>query len=276
MKKIITRSLYHILLWFIALIFFSPVLWIFISAFKSKDVLLSIPPKWAFAPTFDNFIATFTGNQFGPNLVNSVAISFSAVLIALVVSFLAAYSFSRYKPKGTDFMMFLLLSMRMVPGAACVVPLYLMYAAFGWTNSHLSIILFYTMFSIPFSVWILKGYIDGVSVRFDETVLVCGGSRWQVMMNVVLPQVKPGLVAAFIFNMVFVWNEFLFNFILGGKNVTTIPVSLANGLYTSLGVDWPFIASAALIYTVPLIVVVFLFQKYLLIGMTFGTVRGEV
>lgn len=276
MKKKITRNLYFLSLWMVTLLFFFPVLWIFVSAFKSKDILLSIPPKWLFNLSFDNFTTTFMSNQFGRNLVNSFVISFTAVFIALMVSFFAAYSFSRFRPKGTDFMMFLLLSMRMVPGAASVVPLYLMYVAFGWTNLYFGMILFYTTFSIPFSVWILKGYIDGVSVRFDETVLVSGGSRWQVMMNVVLPQVKPGLVAAFIFNMVFVWNEFLFNFILGGARVSTIPVSLSIGLYTSLGVDWPFIASAAFIYTLPLIVVVFFFQKYLLIGMTFGTVRGEV
>lgn len=221
-------------------------------------------------------MTTFNSNQFINNLLNSVFIAFTAVLIAIVVSFLAAYSFSRYRPRGTDFMMFLLLSIRMVPGAAVVIPIYLMYVAFGWSGSYLWMILFYVMFSIPFSVWILKGFVDGVSVRFDETVLVSGGSRFQVMFRVIVPQIKPGLVAAFIFNVIFVWNEFLFDFIIGGEKVTTIPVSLANGLYTSLGVDWTYIASVSFIYTLPLIVIVFIFQRYLLVGMTFGTVRGEV
>lgn len=275
MKKTL-RGLYYVLLWIVALVFFSPVLWIFVSAFKSKDDLLAVPPKWFFQPTLQNFIETMHSNQFLTNLLNSVLISFVAVLIAIAVAFLAAYSYSRYRPRGTDFMMFLLLSIRMVPGAAVVIPIYLMYVAFGWAGNHLWLILFYVMFSIPFSVWILKGFIDGVSVRFDETVLANGGSRFQVMFRVVLPQVKPGLVAAFIFNVIFVWNEFLFDFIIGGDKVTTIPVSLANGLYTSLGVNWTYIASLSTIYTLPLIVIVFLFQKYLLVGMTFGTVRGEV
>ncbi len=275
MKKTL-RGLYYVLLWIVALVFFSPVLWIFVSAFKSKDDLLATPPKLFFQPTLQNFIETLHSNQFLNNLLNSVLISFVAVLIAIAVAFLAAYSYSRYRPRGTDFMMFLLLSIRMVPGAAVVIPIYLMYVAFGWAGSHLWMILFYVMFSIPFSVWILKGFIDGVSVRFDETVLANGGSRFHVLFRVVLPQVKPGLVAAFIFNVIFVWNEFLFDFIVGGDKVTTIPVSLANGLYTSLGVNWTYIASLSTIYTLPLIVIVFLFQKYLLVGMTFGTVRGEV
>lgn len=163
--------------------------------------------------------------------------SVAAVALALVVSFLAAYSFSRFRPKGTDFIMFLLLSMRMVPAAAVIVPIYLMYSVFGWRNSYRSMTLFYAMFSIPSSVWILKGFMDGISKCFDETALVNGASRFRIMFKVILPQVKPGLVAAFAFNMIFVWNEFLFNFIIGGNKVTTIPVALSVGLYTSTGVQ---------------------------------------
>ncbi len=270
------RVLYYVVLWLISILFFLPVFWIFMSAFKSKDDLLAMPPKWLFTPTLDNLLAMFAGNNFFKYLLNSFVISLTAVLIALVVSFLASYSFSRFQPKGTNFLMFLLLSMRMVPAAAVVVPVFLMYTSLGWKDTHMGIILFYAMFSIPFSVWILKGFIDGVSIRYDETALVNGGSRFHIIFRVVLPQVKPGLIAAFIFNMIFVWNEFLFNFIIGGKKVSTIPVALANGLYTSKGIDWTFIASLSLVYTLPLIIAIYFFQRYLLVGMTFGTVRGEV
>ncbi|MED4909370.1 carbohydrate ABC transporter permease [Brevibacillus centrosporus] len=270
------QVLYYVVLWLISILFFLPVFWIFLSAFKSKDDLLAMPPKWVFTPTLDNLLAMFAGNNFFKYLLNSFVISLTAVLIALVVSFLASYSFSRFQPKGTNFLMFLLLSMRMVPAAAVVVPVFLMYTSLGWKDTHVGIILFYAMFSIPFSVWILKGFIDGVSIRYDETALVNGGSRFHVIFRVVLPQVKPGLIAAFIFNMIFVWNEFLFNFIIGGKKVSTIPVALANGLYTSKGIDWTFIASLSLVYTLPLIIAIYFFQRYLLVGMTFGTVRGEV
>jgi len=198
------------------------------------------------------------------------------VLIALVVSFLAAYSFSRFKPTGTNFIMFLLLSVRMVPASAVVVPVFLMYSAFGWLKTFHGMILFYAMFCIPFSLWILKGFLDGVSLRFDETALVNGGSRMHVITKVVLPQVKPGLVAAAIFNLIFVWNEFLFNYILGGQGTTMIPVLLATGVKQGGMTDWSFIASLSFIYVLPPILMIYAFQKYLLVGMTFGTVRGEV
>lgn len=270
------QHLYHLLLWLVAVIFFLPVLWIFLAAFKSKGQLIKWPPAWFFSPTLHNLRDAVDRPNFWSYLKMSFVFSFGAVAIALVVSFLAAYSFSRFRPMGTNFLMFLLLSVRMVPAAAVVVPLFMMYNALHWSNTVYGMLLFYAMFSIPFSLWILKGFLDGVSLRYDETALVNGGSRLHVIFRVVLPQVKPGLVAAAIFNLIFVWNEFLFNYILGGKGTTMIPVLIATGTQEGGSVDWTFIASISLIYMLPPIVAIFLFQRYLLVGMTFGTVRGEV
>lgn len=270
------RTAYHIVLWLVALIFFAPILWIVLGAFKTTDGILAIPPQFIFTPTFENFIDLTQRQNVGTFFFNSIFMSASAVLIAIMVSFLAAYAFSRFNPPGTDFMMFILLSIRMVPAVAVVIPVFLMYSAFGWKDTYFGMIMFYAMFSIPFSVWILKGFIDGVSKRMDETALVNGGSRWHVIFRVILPQVLPGLVAAFIFNLIFVWNEFLFNLILGGKETTMIPVSFSTDLYSEGGVDWTFVASMATAYMVPPVLAIFFFQKYLLVGMTFGTVRGEV
>jgi multiple sugar transport system permease protein len=275
-KNSLGSVLYRIVLWLVAIVFFLPVLWIILGALKTKDQMLAMPPVWLFTPTLANIADLFTRPNILNYLINSLVISASAVAIAIVVSFLAAYSFSRFQPRGTNFLMFLLLSMRMTPAAAVVVPIYLMYVAFGWKDTWFGMIMFYAMFSIPFSVWILKGFVDGVSPRFDETGLVNGGSRMHVLLNVVLPQVRPGLIAAFIFNMVFVWNEFLFNYLIGGKITTMVPVALSTLMYSQGGMDWTFVAALTTVYILPPIIVVFFFQKYLLTGMTFGTVRGEV
>lgn len=270
------QTLYHGLLWLVALFFFSPVAWLMLSSFKNRNDILAVPPKFVFAPTLDNYVQLFERNAFLQQLLNSFIMSVGAVVIAVVVSFLAAFCFSRFKPKGTDFLMFLLLSVRMLPGTAVILPVYLMYVAFGWKDDHIALTLFYAMFSIPFSVWILKGFIDGVSPRFDETGLVNGGSWWHVIFRVVLPQVKPGLIAAFIFNMIFVWNEFLFNYIIGGRVTSNVPVALATGSYADGGVDWAFVSTLSTVYMLPPIIAIYVFQRYLLVGMTFGTVRGEV
>jgi multiple sugar transport system permease protein len=223
-----------------------------------------------------NYAKLFSSAAFPRELFNSAVLSVVAVVVAVVVSFLAAFSFSRFKPPGTDFLMFLLLSIRMLPGSAAILPVYLMYVAFGWKDTYAGMILFYAMFSIPFSVWILKGFIDGVSPRFDETGIINGASWLRIITRTILPQVMPGIIAASIFNFIFVWNEFLFNYIIGGLSTSNIPVALASGLYSNGGVDWTFISALTTVYIIPPILVVYFFQRYLLVGMTFGTVRGEV
>jgi multiple sugar transport system permease protein len=270
------RWVYYAVLWIVSLFFAAPVGWIVLSSFKTREDILAVPPKIVFIPTLANYADLLARPSLLLQVFNSIFLSVSAVVIAVVVSFLAAFCFSRFKPKGMDFLMFLLLSIRMLPGPAVILPIYLMYAGFGWKDSHLALILFYAMFSIPFSVWILKGFLDSVSVRFDETGIVNGASWLHVIFKVVLPQVKPGLVAAFIFNLIFVWNEFLFNFIIGGVTTQNIPYALAVGTYSDGGLNWTFIAALTTIYVLPPILAIYAFQKYLLVGMTFGTVRGEV
>lgn len=267
---------YHALLWLVALIFFAPIFWIVLSSFKTANQILAVPPELIFSPTVANYTKLFSSTAFPRELFNSAVLSVAAVVIAVAVSFLAAFSFSRFKPAGTNFLMFLLLSIRMLPGSAAILPVYLMYVAFGWKDSYAGMILFYAMFSIPFSVWILKGFIDGVSPRFDETGIINGASWLRIITRTILPQVMPGVIAASIFNFIFVWNEFLFNYIIGGLSTSNIPVALASGLYSNGGVDWTFISALTSVYIVPPILVVFFFQRYLLVGMTFGTVRGEV
>lgn len=269
-------GLYYAGLWAISLLFFAPIAWIVLASFKTRSDILAVPPKLFFTPTLENYVDLFQRQSLFLQLGNSVLLSLGAVIIAVFVSFLAAFCFSRFRPKGTDFLMFLLLSIRMLPGPAVILPVFLMYVAFGWKDSHLWLMLFYAMFSIPFSVWILKGFLDGVSTRFDETGIVNGGSWFHIIFKVVLPQVRPGLIAAFIFNLIFVWNEFLFNFIIGGVTTQNIPYALAVGTYADGGVAWTFISAMTSVYIILPITFIYIFQRYLLVGMTFGTVRGEV
>ena len=262
--------------WAVSIFFFLPIAWIVSAAFKPKVDILVSPPVFFFKPTFRNITEALSFDNTLSYFTHSVIYSFGSVTLAIFVAFLAAYSFSRYKPAGTDFLMFLLLSTRFVPAAAFVVPYFQLFNLLKLKDSYVGLISFYAMFSIPFSVWILKGFLDGVSQRFDETGLVYGASRWHIMFKVILPQVKPGLVASFVFNILFVWNEFLFNFQLGGAKTFGIPVGLFTGSTKGGAIDWAYVASIGTLYVMPLIIVIYAFQKYLLVGLTFGTVRGEV
>jgi multiple sugar transport system permease protein len=147
--------------WTTAILFFLPIAWIIATALKPKNTVLDIPPKILFVPTFQNLIDALTFSNTLDYFINSIIYSSIAVFLAIFVSFLAAYSFSRFKPAGTDFLMFLLLSTRFVPAAAFVIPFFQLFNILQLKDSFLGLILFYAMFSIPFSVWILKGFIDG-------------------------------------------------------------------------------------------------------------------
>ena len=262
--------------WFISILFFLPVAWIMSTAFKPKESIVVSPPVFFFKPTLGNILEAISFDNTFSYFTHSIIYSFGSVIVAILVAYLAAYSFSRFKPAGTDFLMFLLLSTRFVPAAAFVVPYFQLFNLLKLKDSYVGLITFYAMFSIPFSVWILKGFLDGISQRFDETGLVYGASRWHIMFKVILPQVKPGLVASFVFNILFVWNEFLFNFQLGGAKTFGIPVGLFTGSTKGGATDWAYVASIGTLYVLPLVVVIYAFQKYLLVGLTFGTVRGEV
>ena len=262
--------------WSVAILFFLPVAWIFSTAFKPKASIVVSPPVFFFKPTLSNITEALSFDNTLDYFTHSIVYSFGSVTIAILVSYLAAYSFSRFKPAGTDFLMFLLLSTRFVPAAAFVVPYFQLFNLLKLKDTYIGLIAFYTMFSIPFSVWILKGFLDGISQRFDETGLVYGASRWHIMFKVILPQVKPGLVASFVFNILFVWNEFLFNFQLGGAKTFGIPVGLFTGSTKGGAIDWAYVASIGTLYVLPLVIVIYAFQKYLLVGLTSGTVRGEV
>lgn len=270
------RYTHYAALWLVAGVFFLPVLWIVMAGFKSNSDILAVPPKFVFNPTMDNVTRVLDESTTIPYFLNSIWLALGSVVVAILVSLPAAYAFSRWRFPFTDFLMFLLLSTRFVPAAAGVVPMFQMFNAFG-LRGRFGMFILYTSFSIPFSVWILKGFIDGVSERFDETAIVNGGSRLHVMLRVVLPQVKPGIVAAFIFNLIFAWNEYIFNFVLGDPNTQNVPFGLSVNLLSAGGnVDWGFVASLASMYLVLPVTMIFLFQRYLLVGMTFGTVRGDV
>ncbi len=267
---------YYIVLWAVALAFFLPVLWIAMTGLKANTDILAVPPKIFFQPTLDHVKRVLEDPETVPYFFNSLWLSLGSVAVAVAVSFPAAYAFSRWKFPFTDFLMFLLLSTRMIPAAAAVIPMFEMFNAFGM-RGRFGMFVLYASFSIPFSVWILKGFIDGVSQRFDETAIVSGASRMHVMFRVVLPQVKPGVIAAVIFNLIFVWNEYIFNFVLGNAATQNIPFGLSVNLLDAGGnVDWGFVASMSTMYVIVPMLVIFFFQKYLLVGMTFGTVRGDV
>jgi len=260
-----------------------PVLWIVLTAFKDRVDVFAMPPKLLFAPTLDNFrrvfidVSALTGDaqwtRFARNFLNSVILSFASVSLALCAGTAAAYSLSRHTFRHRDFILFSILSTRMLPAVATIIPVYLLFRRLGLMNSYTGMILLYAAFSVSFVVWMMKSFFDEIPVEIEEAAELDGSSKMRVLRRGALPQVKSGIAATVVISLLFTWNEFLFALMLTGSETRTVPVALAGALQGELGIDWGLIAAIETLYVLPVLVVAIALQRFLLRGLTFGTVR---
>jgi len=282
-----------------------PLVWIFLTAFKSPPDSIAYPPKVIFSPTMDGacnlfntisrqtpeYIASLPPptsicdkvararnmvvagpSNFVPRFVNSLVIAFGSTALSVLLGVMAAYAFSRFRVPGKDDLLFFILSTRMMPPIAVAIPVYLMYRWLGLSDTRLGMILLYTAVNVSLSVWLLKGFIDEIPREYEEAALVDGYTRLQAFRKVVLPQAATGIVATAIFCLIFAWNEYAFAVLLtSGQAQTTppfIPFIIGEG-----GQDWPAVAAATALFLVPILVFTVLLRKNLLRGITFGAVR---
>ncbi len=267
----------------VSLIYFFPVLWIILTAFKTHNDALAVPPVWFFQPTLENFVQVFSraysvGSEaidtgFARFFFNSVFISGASVLIAIVIGTAAAYGFSRFPLKGNDTYLFVILSTRMMPAIIVIIPIFLMFQVTGLAGTYTGIILLYTAFNLPFTVWMMKSFFDELSPDVEDAARMDGSSEGRVFFRVCLPQVLAGIAATAVFGIILTWNEFLFALLLSGQETRTIPVAMYQTIGGDIGVRWGLLAAIETLFLVPVIVFVFLLQNHLLRGVTFGTIK---
>ncbi|MBI1207758.1 MAG: ABC transporter permease subunit [Azospirillum sp.] len=282
-----------------------PLLWIFLTGFKTPPDSIAYPPKFVFEPSLEGYVNLFTTrsrqsddylaglppptnwvdrlvrsrnmviagpSKFGQRFVNSVIIGFGSTALAVVLGTLAAYGFSRFRVPLADDLLFFILSTRMMPPIAVAIPIYLMYRSLGLTDSHLGMILLYTAVNVSLAVWLLKGFIDEIPREYEEAAMIDGYTRFQAFWRVVLPQAATGIAATAIFCLIFAWNEYAFAVLLtSGEAQTTppfIPFIIGEG-----GQDWPAVAAGTTLFLVPIVVFTVLLRRHLLRGITFGAVR---
>ena len=268
----------------ISLIYFFPVLWIIMTAFKTRQDALAVPPKFFFTPTFDNFVSVFyravisgggaaQQTDFPLYFFNSIFIAGMACLLALIIGTLASYGFSRYPLRGNETYLFIILTTRMMPAIVVVIPIFLMFRLVGLSGTYAGIIFLYTAFNLPFTIWMVKSFFDELNGEIEDAARMDGASEKQLFFGICLPQVKAGLAATFVFGLILTWNEFLFALLLTGVETRTVPVALARTLGGEMGADYGLLAAIATLFLIPILFVTFLLQNQLLRGVTFGTVR---
>jgi multiple sugar transport system permease protein len=255
----------------------APVYWMLTISFKHEVDQFAVPPKWfSFSPTLDHYADAFLGRSFGQYLVNSLIVAVGSTACALVLGTLAAYSLARFRlPHKLDQKLALwILSTRMMPAIVTVVPLFLIMRDLRLVNTRLSLVIVYTVFNLPFVVWMMRGFFAEVPRDLEEAAMVDGDSRLGAFRRVVLPLVTPGLAATAIFCLIISWNEFLFALVLTQTDeAMTLPVGIA-GRVTQYGIQWGAMSAAAIVAIVPILAFALAVQKYLVRGLSLGAVKG--
>lgn len=254
--------------------YFFPIYWMFTSAIKTRVDSFAIPPKILFfGPTLQYFTASFGDPRFLKALSNSLVITGATVFLSLTLGIWAAYAFARFRFNGSLLLSFSLIIVRMMPPIVFIVPVYLMFQALKLRNTHIGLILIFTVFNLPFTVWMLKSFLEEVPIELEEAAWIDGASRLRAMWQILLPLTAPGLAATAVFAALLAWNEFLFALLLGGPNTTTLPVYLASFI-GERNIDWGAIMANAVIAVLPPTILVMLVQRNLIKGLTLGAVKG--
>jgi len=226
-----------------------------------------------FDPTLDNFRAVFSQSDFLRNLLNNLIISSLAVVVSLAVGVPAAYALARFQFKGREDIAFTFLSFRFAPEILVIIPLYLIYQRLGLIDNYFGLIWVYQLISLPLLIWILRGFFEDISPDIESAAQLDGYSWWQVFFKVLLPLVRPGLVAAALLCFIFCWNAFTFTLQLGGNSTQTSTVSMTRFLASDT-VHYGWVAAAALVSALPEVILALLIQKHLVRGLSFGAVKG--
>lgn len=249
-----------------------PVLWMALASFKTREQVSQLPPEFIFDPTLANYQEVLRDSDFPRYLINSTSVAVASTVLSVGLGFLAAYAFVRLRRRRDDGLLFWILTMRMVPPLAVIVPFFTMMSTFGLYDTRHGLALVYTTFNLPIAVWLLLGYLDKIPVSIEEAAMTDGCSRLGALRSVVLPLATPGLFATAVICMLLSWNEFAFALNLTGEDAKTLPVFLT-AWDTQRGVNWGPMTASALLVVTPVIIGAAVFQKWLIRGLTFGATK---
>jgi multiple sugar transport system permease protein len=259
-----------------------PFAWILLTSLKSPGDIISVPPKFVFTPTTDNYAALVIGEQRGqyastrPDFprffLNSMIISFGAVALSVTAGIPAAYALARFTFPLKNALAFVFMSFRFVPFLAFVIPLYVLYQRIGLYDTHAGLIFAYQLITLPFTIWMLRSFFIEIPLEIQEAAKIDGCSWLGVLTRVILPLSMPGISVTVILGFMFCWNAFNYPLMLAGRR--TFPVTVGAIQFISYEqVLWGQMAAATIVAALPQLVLSLMVQKYIVRGLTMGAVR---
>jgi multiple sugar transport system permease protein len=271
-RKDVRLALRYLVACLLVVIFVFPVYWLFIISFKTPDEIFAFPPVWyPKSVQFSNYFVLFKDGD-AKTVLNSLILATTSTIIAMILGTIAAYSLVRFKTGGENLAVWII-SQRMMPPVAIVFPVFLLYVFFGWVDTFFGLILLYTAFNLPYVIWMMRGYIEDLPLELEESALVDGCTRWEVLWKVVFPMVRSGLFATAVFTFVFAWNDFLFALVLTRTEVITYTVQVTH-YFGGQSNFWAKIAAMSVLGTIPVFFTVATLQRYLVRGISMGAVKG--
>lgn len=261
---------FYLLLLLLFLPFFFVFFWMVQGAFKTQLQNTAIPPVFIFEPTLKNIETVFKQNPMWDFLRNSAYVAIGATFLGLLFGLPAAYSIAKYKQKK---LAIVILVGRIIPAISFLVPWFIMFSHFRLIGTYTVLILSHLLITLPMTIWLMIGFFEDIPKELDDAALIDGCSLFESFVRISLPLVKPGIAASAILSFIFSWNNFLFSLILSGQNTRPLPVAVFSFIsYTQ--VDWGGLMAAALIVTLPVLIMILFVQKHMVRGLTMGSVKG--
>jgi len=250
--------------------FIFPFFWMLISSFKEQAQIVSIPPRLIFKPTLHHYREVFQQYEFGHFILNSLITSVGATFFSLLLGLPAAYAIARYRQHALSLT---ILVARIVPGITFLIPWFILFSKLRLVDTYTSIILSHMLVGMPFIIWVMVPFFEALPKELEEASMVDGTTRQGAFFRVLLPLTGPGVLTSSILSFVFSWNNFMFAVVLTGARTRTLPIAIFNFLSYS-EINWGGLMAAAVIITVPILVIALIAQKYIVQGLTAGAVKG--
>jgi trehalose/maltose transport system permease protein len=273
--NLVKSVLFYLLVAAIVVFAVFPFYYAILTSFKTGTALFEVD-YWPKDFSFDNYIAVMTQGNFPRNLLNSLVVSIAVVAISIVLAITAAFALSRVRFRGRGALLLLILSVSMFPSIAVLAGLFELIRGMGIYNTLPALVFSYMIFTLPFTVWVLTTFMRELPVEIEEAAIVDGATPWVIVTRVFLPLMWPALVTTGLLAFIAAWNEFLFalTFVVSDTQ-RTVPVAIAllSGA-TSFEIPWGVLMAASVIVTVPLVVLVLIFQRKIISGLTAGGVKG--
>lgn len=257
------------------IVFLFPVFWMVLSSFKAQRDIFTVPPTLFFTPTLQHYVEYMQRADISRRLLNTVIVAFGSGFISIVAGGMAGYALARIRLRGAGAIGVLILLSRGVPPIALAVPMFLVARSLGVTDQHITLILAYCTFLIPYVMWLMRGFFLALPRELEESAMIDGCSRMGAFFKIIVPISMPGILSTLIFSMILAWEELLFALVLTNRYASTIPVAIAGIAGDTVnGANWGALTAVGTITVVPVVIFALLVQKWLIQGLADGATKG--